>query len=115
MNSEGAEEPPNMDVIAPNIHPGQQGKHEVGHNNFEDGRSYLYGDVDPQELLDGAHSGEYSVVSSGTRGQPVVDFGREIGVDAATGLPTQYGTIHSGNSGAHIVPTNPNTVDDYGN
>ena len=41
------------------------------------------------------------------RGDPVVDFGEPIEVDATTGEATQYGTIHSGNNGAHIVPTNP--------
>jgi len=29
---------------------------------------------------------------------------------ASSGLPTQYGTIHSGKNGAHIVPTNPTIV-----
>ncbi|MGV3654115.1 MAG: polymorphic toxin type 50 domain-containing protein, partial [Noviherbaspirillum sp.] len=99
-----------LDDIAINIHPGQQGKHIPGNNNFIPGRSTIDSSVNPQELLNGVHSGQYPVVGTGSRGQPIVDFGRPIGVDASSGLPTQYGTIHSGKSGAHIVPTNPTTV-----
>ena len=99
-----------LDGVATTIHPGQQGKHVPGDNNFIPGRSTMNADIDPQQLLNGVHGGQYSVVGAGSRGQPIVDFGRPIGVDAATGLPTQYGTIHSGNNGAHIVPTNPTTI-----
>lgn len=100
-----------MDEIATNIHPGQQGKHIPGDNNFIPGRSPLNADTDPQKLLDGARAGLYPVVGTGSRGQLIVDFGHAIGVDAATGLSTRYGTIHSGKNGAHIVPTNPNIVE----
>jgi len=99
-----------LDDVATTIHPGQQGKHVPGDNNFIPGRSTLNTNIDPQQLLNGVHGGQYSVVGTGSRGQPVVDFGKPIGVDAATGLPTQYGTIHSGKNGAHIVPTNPTTI-----
>ncbi|MCK5923695.1 MAG: hypothetical protein KAG66_22365, partial [Methylococcales bacterium] len=44
------------------------------------------------------------------RGLPVVDFGEPIGVDANTGKATRYGTIHSSNRGAHIVPANPDRI-----
>jgi len=99
-----------VDGVATNIHPGQQGKHIPGNNNFIPGRSSINSDIDPQKLLDGVHNGSYPVVGAGSRGQPIVDFGRPIGVDGATGLPTNFGTIHSGKAGAHIVPTNPTTV-----
>lgn len=84
--------------------------HAPGNNNFIPGRSTIDSGVNPQELLNGVRGGQYPVVSTGSRGQPIVDFGRLIGVDASSGLPTQYGTIHSGKNGAHIVPTNPTTV-----
>ena len=99
-----------LDNVASSIHAGQQGKHVLGHNNFLPGRSYLNEGVDPQKLLNGAHAGEFPVVGYGSRGQPIVDFGKNIGVDGTSGLTTRYGTIHSGKSGAHIVPTNPTTV-----
>ncbi|MFP5428950.1 MAG: polymorphic toxin type 50 domain-containing protein, partial [Gammaproteobacteria bacterium] len=99
-----------LDNVASNIHAGQQGKHVLGHNNFIPGRSYFDEGVDPQKLLNGAHAGEFPVVGYGSRGQPIVDFGQNIGVDGSSGLATRYGTIHSGKNGAHIVPTNPATV-----
>ncbi|WP_339495542.1 polymorphic toxin type 50 domain-containing protein [Pseudomonas sp. RA_105y_Pfl2_P56] len=99
-----------LDNVASSIHAGQQGKHILGHNNFIPGRSYFNEGVDPQKLLNGTHAGELPVVGYGSRGQPIVDFGTNIGVDGSSGLATRYGTIHSGKSGAHIVPTNPSTV-----
>ncbi|VFR41738.1 MafB-related protein [plant metagenome] len=101
-----------LDQLPENIHSGQQGKHIQGHNNFTPGRSFLNEGVDPQDLLRGTRAGEFPVVGTGSRGQPVLDFGRDIGVDGTSGLATRYGTIHSGKLGAHIVPANP-TV--YGN
>ena len=108
--SSGSQATGALDNVATTIHPGQQGKHVPGDNNFIPGRSTLNANVDPQQLLDGLHGGQYPVIGTGLRGQPIVDFGKPIGVDAATGLPTQYGTIHSGKNGAHIVPTNPSTI-----
>tara|TARA_R110000751_G_scaffold150109_1_gene255100 strand:+ start:5630 stop:13090 length:7461 start_codon:yes stop_codon:yes gene_type:complete len=99
-----------LDNVASSIHAGHQGKHVLGHNNFLPGRSHLNEGIDPQKLLNGAHVGEFPVVGYGSRGQPIVDFGKNIGVDGTSGLATRYGTIHSGKSGAHIVPTNPATV-----
>jgi len=87
-----------------NIHMGQQGKHIKGHNNFEEGRSYFNQGVDPAELLAGVHSGKYPVVGAGSRGNPIVDFGRPIGVDGRTGQSVTRGQIHYGKNGAHIVP-----------
>jgi len=107
VEPKGSDGPNPMDGIAKNIHPGAQGKHIVGDKNYIPGRSTIDAGVDPQTLLDGAHSGKYPVVGTGARGQPIVDFGKPIGVDAGSGLKTQYGTIHSGKHGAHIVPANP--------
>ncbi len=63
--------------------------------------------ADAQELLDGIHAGQYPIVRFNPRKQPIVNFGKEIGVDARSGLPTNFGTVHFGNKGAHIVPANP--------
>ena len=94
-----------------NIHMGQQGKHIKGHNNYMKGRSTLLDDVDPQKLLDGVHSGDYKIIGKGSRGNPIVDFGKPIGRDGKTGELTQYGQLHSGKSGTHIVPHNKNLVE----
>ena len=50
----------------------------MGHNNFLPGRSHLNAGIDPQKLLDGAHAGEFPVVGYGSRGQPIVDFGKKL-------------------------------------
>ena len=61
-------------------------------------------------MFNGVHVREFPVVGYGSRGQPIVDFGKNIDIDGTSGLVTRYGTIHSGKSGAHIVPANPTTV-----
>jgi hypothetical protein len=86
-----------------NIHAGQQGKHIPGHNNFTPGRSSLT--VDAQKLLNGVHEGTHPIVRMTPRNQPVVNFGKPIGEFG--GKATQYGIIHHGKKGAHIVPANP--------
>jgi hypothetical protein len=68
-------------------------------------RSPLLEGVDAQALLDGVHSGAYNVLRINQRGYPVVDFGGPIGM--YRGQQTQFGTIHFGKNGAHIVPANP--------
>ncbi|WP_082136273.1 polymorphic toxin type 50 domain-containing protein [Pseudomonas deceptionensis] len=87
-----------------NIHAGQQGKHIRGHNNFEEGRSFFNNGVDPAELLGGVHSGKYPIIGTGARGNPIVDFGRPVGIDGRTGQPVTKGQVHYGKNGAHIVP-----------
>lgn len=107
----GAKKPnafPVPESLPTNIHMGQQGKHIKGHNNFEEGRSYFYNDVDPKELLAGVHSNKYSVVAFGARGNPIVEFGRPIGVDGRTRKAVTRGQIHYGKNGAHIVPDSRN-------
>ncbi|WP_238409181.1 polymorphic toxin type 50 domain-containing protein, partial [Photorhabdus laumondii] len=61
--------------------------------------------VDPQKLLNGVHSGEYPIIRMTPRNQPIVNFGKPIG--KYEGQPTNYGIIHYGKNGAHIVPANP--------
>ncbi|ROH88264.1 hypothetical protein ED236_02010 [Pseudomethylobacillus aquaticus] len=78
------------------------------HINPGDGRSPLT--VDPQGLLDGLHAGEYSILRQTRPNSVTADFGRPIGEFWQNGTvvgPTQYGTVHFGNKGTHIVPANP--------
>ncbi|MEP2783651.1 MAG: polymorphic toxin type 50 domain-containing protein [Pseudoruegeria sp.] len=96
--------------INPELHEGQQGKHVPGHNNHDPSRSPIADGVDPGELVAGAAEGEYEQVGQGARGDPIFDFGKTIGADAKSGKPTQYGTIHSGKKGSHVVPANPDKV-----
>ncbi len=96
--------------IGTKIHDGAQGKHIIGHNNYTPGKSTLNRNINPQELLDGIHSGIYPVISKGVRGNIVVDFGKVIGIDGKSGLSTNFGTIHSSKHGVHIVPASPQTI-----
>lgn len=92
--------------LGKNIHTGAQDKHIPGTNNYDPtkGRSILT--ADPTELLDGVHSGKYPVVRM-AGDKPIVDFGKPIGTYGDNGPQTQFGTIHSGKNGVHIVPANP--------
>ncbi|WP_391529712.1 polymorphic toxin type 50 domain-containing protein [Photorhabdus akhurstii] len=96
---------PTPQGLSKEIHLGQQGKHIIGHNNYIPGRSPLAEGVDPQKLLNGVHSGEYPIIRMTPRNQPIVNFGKPIG--KYEGQPTNYGIIHYGKNGAHIVPANP--------
>ena len=96
--------------LSTSIHEGRQGKHVPTHPNFKIGKSQLNDEENPRELLAGIHSGKYNIVSRDKRGNILVDFGRSIGIDARSGLPTQYGKVHDGNQGAHIVPAHPGLI-----
>ncbi|WP_414712121.1 hemagglutinin repeat-containing protein [Siccibacter turicensis] len=96
---------PVPDGLSKNIHSGQQGKHIPGHNNYTPGRSPLLDGIEPQKLLNGVHSGEYKIIRITPRNQPVVNFVKPIG--NYEGQLTNYGIIHYGKNGAHIVPANP--------
>ncbi|MCO6180928.1 polymorphic toxin type 50 domain-containing protein, partial [Ciceribacter sp. RN22] len=93
------------------IHSGAQDKHIPGTNNYDPSRSTLT--ADPQSLLDGVHSGQYTIVREIPRGNTtsyIVDFGSPIGEFKSNGTlvgPTQYGQIVQGKNGVHIIPANP--------
>lgn len=86
-----------------------QGKHIPGHRNYQKGKSYLIITMEHAQQLADKYGGTGKRKGNQTR--EVVDFGEIIGmyVDRATGktLPTQYGCIHYGKRGCHIVPANP--------
>jgi hypothetical protein len=101
-----AEGLPVPEGLPTNINSPRQALHTPG-PTLGPGRSPVTADA--QALLDGVHAGEYPIIRLNPRGQPVVDFGEEIGthVGPQGSQPTQFGTIHSGQNGAHIVPANP--------
>jgi len=95
---------------SPKINLGQQGKHQVGHNNYIPGRSVLTGN--PSEL--GRYAGTGQQIGTKQVGLPGskerVNFGQGIGsyVDqAGNATPTTNGIIHYGKDGVHIVPSRP--------
>lgn len=92
------------------IHPGQQGKHVPGHNNYKPAlrKSVLKSNRTPQQLLDGVHSGQYKIVGwrkRGTQNLPIVNFKTPVGHEHSNPTnATRFGKIHYGKGGAHIVP-----------
>ena len=98
------------------VHPGQQGKHQPGHNNHIPGRSEIAPGVDVQELVDrhalrGQPGNRIRVGEPNSR--EFFDTGdRVIGTwrDVKTGqsAPTTRGQIHYGSGGrVHVVPAPP--------
>jgi hypothetical protein len=87
---------------------GRQGKHIFGHNNYQAGKSML--SSDPQTLLDAFHGGYVKSIEVINPVKTRVDFGEIIGSyisEIGEVIPTTKGIIHSGKSGAHIVPSFP--------
>jgi len=98
----------------PKIHPGKQGKHIRGHNNFDEGRSELT--ADPHELVKAAGTGDQ--MGKIPRGQPNfkerVEYDRIIGIygSPAEGIripTTRAMIIYAGDGTVHIVPVRPAT------
>ena len=90
------------------LHPGRQGKHIVGHNNYKRGRSIFYGSVSDAQQLIKKYSGTGQRINSTSER---VNFKKVIGkyVDEVTGktYDTTVGTIRYSKDGAHIVPARP--------
>ena len=104
------------------IHDGKQGKHIVGHNNY-DGKGYLADGVDPQKLVDEYHgTGDLKITNPNKNWikKEFIMSNKVIGydVDPVTGeiTPTRYFSIHYSKNGTHIVPRKePNNGKSRGN
>lgn len=104
------------------IQEGRQGKHIVGHNNY-DGKSYLADGVDPQKLVDEYHGTGDLKITNPNKNWTKKEFimsNKVIGydVDPVTGeiTPTRYFSIHYSKNGTHIVPRKePNNGKSRGN
>lgn len=97
------------------IHDGKQGKHQPGHNNYDESKNRsIFTHPDPQGLVD-KYSGTGEQVGDSPVGEPGskerVNFEEVIGlyVDPNTGekIPTTAGTVHHSKSDVHIVPARP--------
>jgi len=91
-------------LVHNSVHAGKQGKHILGHNNYQPGKSILT--VDPTDLLKNKPSGIWH------GNKDVVNWNRIIGYwsEGADGglYPTTRGTIHYAQDGScHIVPAPP--------
>lgn len=96
-------------TISKTINFNKQGKHIIGHTNYQKGKSILT--ENPHRLLNNFHSNEILSVEPINNIKTRVDFGKVIGIhkNLETGIesPTTKGIIINSKSGAHIVPSNP--------
>lgn len=71
-----------------------------------EGRSYLYDDVDPQELMKNyAGTGEMEVDANGNpTNKETIEVDFMVGIDANAGQPTNLFKIHHSKKRTHIVP-----------
>ncbi|MCL2017083.1 MAG: polymorphic toxin type 50 domain-containing protein [Defluviitaleaceae bacterium] len=97
--------------ITKTINPEKQGRHYVNHENYIDGRSYLFDWVDPQELVDKyCGTGSFWTDRNGIWDKKeYISVGENIGVriDPKTQEETVTDriAIHYSKTGTHIVPT----------
>lgn len=97
------------------VHEGKQGKHIPGHKNYQPGKSTLSITVSEADELIKEKGGTGKLVAPNSNKERV-DFGIQIGTykNHKTGeaLPTTKGIIHYSKTGAHIVPSNPNSLEE---
>ena len=89
------------------LHIGRQGKHMPGHNNYQPGRSIIYGDAAKIQQLLNKFAGKGEKVGIN---KERVDFGETIGIHVDPDnnkFETTMGTIHHSAKGSHIVPATP--------
>lgn len=91
------------------LNEGAQGKHIPDHKNYQKGKSYLTITMSHAQELADKYGGTGRKINGQTR--ELVDFHETIGVHLARGKDegslTQYGIIHYGKRGCHIVPASP--------
>ena len=90
------------------LHLGKQGKHIVGHNNYQDEKSILEISIDEAQDLINKYSGKGQKIGIN---RERINFEKIIGdyIDPQTGesYKTTVGTIHYSKTGTHIVPERP--------
>ena len=90
------------------IHIGKQGKHILGHNNYQKGKSILNISASDAQILINKYSGKGRKIGTN---RETVNFKKIIGkyVDPKTGksYDTTVGIIHYSKSGTHLVPEKP--------
>ncbi|MBS4534987.1 capsid protein [Clostridium sp. D2Q-14] len=103
----------NSNDCVKNIIEGRQGKHILGHNNYE-GKSYLLDGVDPQELVNKyAGTGELKFSKTKiewTKKEFITskeNIGVNVDLDTGEEALTNYFSISYSKKGTHIVPRKP--------
>lgn len=95
---------------SPRVHAGKQGKHQVGHNNFDSNRSILT--ANPEELGRYAGTGQQvgNIPVSLPGSKERVNFNQVIGTfkdGAGNSVETTNGIFHYAKDGFHVVPSRP--------
>ena len=93
------------------LNTGNQNKHIMGSKGYQEGRSYLYGDLSTaQEIVNTYHgTGEIILTRSGEWSNKEVitaaeDLGVEVNPTTGSETATNRATIHYGKNGTHVVP-----------
>jgi len=103
------------DKIDKTVNTEKQNRHIRGTREYVEGRSYLFDDVNPQELVDKYHGtgfmpingrGEWKSVETVSTEE---DIGVEVNPDTMTKTPTNRFTIHYSKTGTHVVPSERRT------
>lgn len=100
------------DAITKKINVGNQNKHIVGANGYQEGRSYIYGDLETaQELVNNYHGTGEIRLNKRTgewNNKEFVTLSEDIGVYINDHTGEKFSTntlsIHYGKKGTHIVP-----------
>lgn len=90
------------------LHEGRQGKHIIGHNNYQKGKSVLHISMARVQELIERYAGTGKRIDDH---KEAVNFHVEIGTwvsdDGRKRWSTTWGIIHYSSQGCHIVPANP--------
>ena len=98
------------DAVNKNVNPEKQSRHDLNSSGYIQGRSYLLGNVNAQELVDRYYgTGEAKFNKTGEwKNKEIVSTNDDIGVlvNPNTGeeVATNSFTIHYSRTGTHIVP-----------
>lgn len=89
----------------------KQNRHIRGTREYDEGRSYLFDGIDPQELVDRYHGTGYTPTNRLGEWKNVetvsvnMDIGIEVNPDTKIETSTNRFTIHYSKTGTHIVPS----------
>lgn len=94
------------------VHQGKQGKHILGHNNYQGG-SYVFDTVDIQDLVNKyAGSGDLKISKNKWNNIELIEHNENIGIfvniDKTERFETKRFSIHYSKTGVHIVPRKEN-------
>jgi len=101
------------DEVDKTVNVEKQNRHIRGTCEYTDGRSYLFDDVDAQELVNRYHgTGRAERAKPGMwTNRETITADRSIGVkvdpDTHVETTTNRFTIHYSNTGTHVVPAKP--------